>query len=88
MVRILSWLKRWRQIASPQTRMTSEQAIAVACTHLSIDANQFRLGAAPILDRGRVLWRVVTHVGLRGGHSQVLIDDASGEVIKTYHVEL
>lgn len=84
---VVRWLKRWMS-DELETRLTSDQAVDIACRHLAIDSHQFRVGAVAIREGRHVLWRVVTNVGTRGGHSQVLIDDASGEVVRTHHVDV
>jgi hypothetical protein len=70
------------------TRLTREEAIEIARRHLDPDGELFMPGAEAEKTDGRIVWRVVTHVGFRGGHSQVYVDDETGKVIHTHHVEL
>lgn len=71
----------------PQTRLTREQAMAIARRHLMGNDELFRPGARATVENGRIIWRVITHVGHRGGHSQIQIDDETGAVIETHHVD-
>jgi hypothetical protein len=95
MNRVGQWLWRWvRKLAKVddeplQTRLTKHDVLEIARRHLMGDGEElFRPGAAPKLENGRVVWSVITHVGYRGGHSRVFIDDETRSVIRTEHVAL
>lgn len=70
------------------TRLTAAAVLEIARRHIDSDGELFLPGAAPVVEDGRIVWKVVTHVGYRGAHDQVDVDDYTGEVIRTHHVEL
>ncbi|HET6280670.1 MAG TPA: hypothetical protein VFH73_06890 [Polyangia bacterium] len=82
----LRGLVRWLNPPQPPPRLTTAEAIEIARRHLSPDDNLPGAGAGTVEENGRLVWRVVTHAGLRGGHSQVYVDDQTGAVIRTQHV--
>ena len=85
LVRLLKgWLPNSRELV---TRLSRDAALGIAARHLDIEEQLPKMGATPIRERGRVVWRVVTNVGARGGHSQVYVDDETGEVVRTHTVE-
>lgn len=79
--------KDWCVSAPISPRLTKAEAIEIARRHLCPDGDLFLPGAGPVLEEGRIIWRVVTHVGYRGGHDQVYVDDYTGNVLRTHHVD-
>ena len=95
MNRIGQWLWRWtRKLAKIDeepipTRLSKDDALEIARRHImGEDGELFRPGAGPRVEDGRTVWRVITHVGYRGGHCRVYSDDDTGEVLRIEDVAL
>lgn len=82
--RLIEWLRPTR--LTP--RLTESEAIEIARRHLMPDGQLPSPGAAPKQEGERIVWRVVTHSGYRGGHSEVYVDDENGQVTHTRHVDV
>ena len=84
--RLWKLLRRLSGVEPLATRLTAEQAIEIARRCLVGEGTLSDAGASPIVERGRIVWRVVTDRYLRGAHQQAYIDDVTGEVIRTHEV--
>lgn len=80
-------ISRWLggKAAKIQTRLSADQALAIARSATSSDAMSRHLGPTTVEKRsGSVVW--VVSSATVGRMLEVLIDDATGEVVEVRHV--
>jgi hypothetical protein len=84
--KLWKWLRRMASGEPLATRLSRDEAIEIARLHLVGVGLLVDPSATPIAERGKVVWRVVTHAYVRGAHQQVYIDDQTGTVLRTFDV--
>jgi uncharacterized membrane protein YkoI len=80
-------ISRWLsgRSSNPQTRLTADQALAIARSATPNDALSRHLGLTTVKERsGSVVWIVSS--ATVGQMLEVSIDDATGEVLDVRHV--
>jgi hypothetical protein len=79
-----------RKTAVVPTVLTSEQVLEIAKREIEntgLWRPEVRVGARVDTENaGRVVWDVVTNVPNRGAHARLIVDDATGAVVKRWLV--
>lgn len=84
---MFKFISRWLsgKASNIQTRLSADQALAIARKATSSDALSRHLGPTTVEERsGSVVWLVSS--ATVGGMLEVSIDDATGEVLDVRHV--